>query len=112
MKIDNTKLLIFVESIDREILRVIMKLIAFSKTIAARFPTEAQRRPEILRHPSDSVQSQLIQLHLELEQNLGERRMRQHPQSRGKKLFEDNNFIYIWLWHNLLPDSRAKTLAK
>jgi hypothetical protein len=48
MKIDNSKLLIFIEAINKDLLRLIMQLMAFSEAIADRFPTEAQHRLEVL----------------------------------------------------------------
>jgi hypothetical protein len=48
MKVNNTKLLKFLEAISKDPLGLIMQLIAFSKAIVARFPAEAQHRPKIL----------------------------------------------------------------
>jgi hypothetical protein len=78
MKVNNAKLLKFLEAIGSDLLGLIMQLIAFSEAIAARFPAEAQHRPKILRHLSNSAQGQLMQLHPEFEQNLGESGMMQH----------------------------------
>jgi hypothetical protein len=41
MKIGNSKLLIFVEANNRDLLRLIMQLMAFSKAIAAWFPSKS-----------------------------------------------------------------------
>jgi hypothetical protein len=48
MKIDNSKLVIFVEAINKDLLRLIMQLMAFSEAIAARFLAEAQHCLEVL----------------------------------------------------------------
>jgi hypothetical protein len=48
MKVNNAKLLKFLEAISSDLLGLIMQLIAFSEAIAARFPTEAQHHPKIL----------------------------------------------------------------
>jgi hypothetical protein len=41
MKVNNTKLLKFLEAIGRNLFGLIMQLIALSEAVAARFPTEA-----------------------------------------------------------------------
>jgi hypothetical protein len=48
MKVNNTELLEFLKAIDSDRLGLIMQLIAFSESIAARSPVEAQYLPEIL----------------------------------------------------------------
>jgi hypothetical protein len=70
MKVNNTELLEFLKAIVNDLLGLIMQLIAFSETIAARFPAKAQYRLEILQHLSNSVRGQLMQLDLEFEQKL------------------------------------------
>jgi hypothetical protein len=67
MKINNAKLLQFLEAIDSNFLWLIMQPIAFSKAIAVRLPVEAQHSQEILRQLSNSVRGQLMQLHPKLE---------------------------------------------
>jgi hypothetical protein len=83
MKIDNTKLLKFIEAINSNLLGLIVKLIALSKAIAARSPIEAQRYPEILRHLNNSIQGQLMQLHLEFEQNLNNSKAIHSPTTKN-----------------------------
>jgi DNA-binding FadR family transcriptional regulator len=90
-------LLEFLEAIGSDLLGLIMQLIAFSEAIATRFPADAQFHLEILRHQSNSVRCQLMQLDSEMEQNLSESGMRRHLQSRGKKFFEDNSLIGVQL---------------
>jgi hypothetical protein len=97
MKINNVKLLKFLEAIDNNLLGLIMQLIALYKAIVARFPVEAQHCPKVLRYLNNSIQGQLMQLHPEFVQNICESRMRQHPQSRRKDLFEDNSVVGVQL---------------
>jgi hypothetical protein len=67
MKICNTNLLKFLEAIDSNLLGLIMQLIALSKAIATRFSTDFQHYPKILRHLSNSVRGQLMQLYMKFE---------------------------------------------
>jgi hypothetical protein len=67
MKVDNAKLVKFLEAVNSNLLRLIMQLIVLSKAVAARLPTEAQYNPEMLRQLGNSVQGQLMQLHLKLD---------------------------------------------
>jgi hypothetical protein len=60
MKVNNTKLLKFLEAINNDLLGLIMQLISFSEAIAARFSTEAQHHPKILRHLSNSIWGQVM----------------------------------------------------
>jgi hypothetical protein len=47
MKVNNAKLLKFLEAIGSDLLGLIMQLIAFSEPIATRFLAEAQHHPKI-----------------------------------------------------------------
>jgi hypothetical protein len=91
MKVYAAGLLILFNSISLNFLRLIMQLVALSKTITVGFSTEAHHSPKIFRKLSESIWRKLVNLYMKLNLNIDQHWLWRHPKNCGKKILKPSS---------------------
>jgi ribosomal protein L31E len=112
MKIQTTKLLELLTSINLHLLRLVVQLVELHKTVAAGFAAKAHHNLKVLRQLSKSIRSQLVKLHSKLNQDISEDQLQRHPKPCCKKLLKMMGSSYVGSGTTSSPGSRAEPLTK
>jgi hypothetical protein len=94
------------------LLILVVQLVVPSKDICSRMAPTRSNSPDKLTDMEDSIQCQLMQLHLELKQDVHKNHMWGHAKPSSKEILKHDSFIHLRLRHRPHAKRSAISLGK